>query len=229
MSLSLGQIAAQDRSITPTPLGTYVSAANGDEDLTRTLYLWNRDLVVAFLGDLAILEVAPRNAMSAQLEARWGADWYSNPEMSLDERSSNEYSLEKDQRAENGWQADRLIGLRFLARAPGQARTQRKTPRQVRCDHEVLWRGVLDKAFPGGRLQAQEDNARWNRGYALGTVSRVDALRNRVAHHEPLINGLPLPGQNARLSAREAHEDTMRLATMVDRDLHGITALESLA
>jgi hypothetical protein len=35
-----------------------------------------------------------------------------------------------------------------------------------------------------------------------------------------MINGLPLPGQHRRLSSSEAHADLMRLAAMLDRDLH---------
>ena len=68
---------------------------------------------------------------------------------------------------------------------------------------------------------------RWNREYALAVVSRVNELRNRVAHHEPLVNGMPLPGQQARLSAKEAHADTLRLAAMLDRDLHAFLVARS--
>lgn len=102
-----------------------------------------------------------------------------------------------------------------------------KGPRRVRCTYEILWRGVLDKAFPGGRAQADADGMRWNREYALAVATRVNELRNRVAHHEPLVNGLPLTGQRIRLTAQEAHEDTMRLAAMIDRDLHSLLAARS--
>ena len=94
-------------------------------------------------------------------------------------------------------------------------------PRRVRCDYETLWRGVLDRAFPGGRGQARRDGCRWNRGYALTIVSRVNDLRNRLAHHAPLVNGFPLSGQSQRRSPEDAVEDIMRLAAMLDRDLHG--------
>lgn len=222
MPLSAQQIAALDCSITPTRMGTYLSAAAGDADRARELYLWDRDLAVAFLADLAILEVALRNAMSARLEAKWGPEWYKNPEMPLDDRSMNTLSA--------AW--GRITG----DKTPGKLVAQcmfgfwrglldkgdhaGKPPRRVRCDYEELWRGVLDKAFPGGRVQAKKDGKRWNREYALAVVSRVNELRNRVAHHEPLIYGLPLPGQQKRVTAQEAHEDTMKLAAMLDRDLY---------
>lgn len=212
---------ALDRSISPDRMGTYLSAAAGDPGRARALYLWDRDLSVAFLGDLAILEVALRNAMSERLEAKWGADWYANASMPLDDRSMNALSA--------AWH--RINGPRTPGRVVAQCMFgfwrglldkgdhAGKEPRRVRCDYEILWRGVLDKAFLGGRAQAKADGLRWNREYALAVVTRVNELRNRVAHHEPLVNGFPLSGQHARRTAQEAHEDTMRLAAMLDRDL----------
>lgn len=69
-----------------TRMGTYLSAAGGDAGRARDLHLWDRDLAVAFLGDLAILEVALRNALSEQLEAKWGEAWYKNSALPLDDR-----------------------------------------------------------------------------------------------------------------------------------------------
>lgn len=68
-------------------MGTYLAAAAGDPGRARDLYLRDRDLSVAFLGDLAILEVALRSAMSLRLEAKWGIEWYANPAMPMDDRS----------------------------------------------------------------------------------------------------------------------------------------------
>ena len=75
MELSARHAAALDRSITPTRMGTYLAAAHGDANRARELYLWDRELAVAFLGDLAILEVALRNAMSARLDEAWGCPY----------------------------------------------------------------------------------------------------------------------------------------------------------
>lgn len=221
LELSTEQFAALDRSITPMRMSTYVSAASGDMNLARDLYLWDRAISVGFLAELAIIEVALRNAMNAQLEAKWGAEWYANLSVPLDDRSAAALNT--------AW--GRITG----PKTPGKLVAQcmfgfwrglldkgdhtGKPPRRARCDYEVLWRGVLDKAFPGGRNQARLDGHRWNREYALAVVSRINDLRNRVAHHEPLVNGFPLSGQKMRLSAQEAFDDFLRLAAMLDRDL----------
>lgn len=209
-------------SISVDRMGTYLAAADGDADLAMELYLWDRDVSTAFLRDLAILEVALRNAMSAQLARRWGAQWFSNPEMPLDDRSLN--ALNRAWREITGPKtAGKLVAqcmFGFWRDLLDKGDHAGKDPRRARCNYEVLWRGVLDKAFPGGRAQAKQDSMRWNREYALSVVSRVRALRNRVAHHEPLVNGFPFPGQKLRITTEEAHRDLLKLAAMLDRDLH---------
>ncbi len=203
-------------------MSTYLHEAGEDTERARELYLWDRDLAVAFLADLAILEVALRNAMSAQLETRWGAAWYENLDMPLDDRSMNTLN-QAWKRAHEPKTPGKIVAqcmFGFWRGLLDKGDYAGKAPRRVRCNYEVLWRGVLDKAFPGGRTQAKLENQRWNREYALAIVTRVNELRNRVAHHEPLVRGLPLSGQKVRITAQEAHEDTLRLAAMLDRDLH---------
>lgn len=229
MKLSPQQVAALDRSITPIRMSTYLFAASDDLHLARELYLWDRVVSVSLLADLAILEVALRNAMSAQLKLKWGAEWYANPDVPLDDRTSSTLS--------NAW--GRITGIKTPDKLIAQCMFGfwrglldkgdhiGRTPRRVRCDYEVLWRGVLDKAFPGGRAQAQADGIRWNREYALAVVSRINDLRNRVAHHEPLVNGFPLSGQQTRLSVQDAYGDLLRLAAMLDRDLHSLLTVTS--
>lgn len=229
MSLTPNHIAALERSITPTRLSTYVAEASGDPSLARDLYRWDRELSVAFLADLAVIEVALRNAMNAQLSARWGSEWYRDVQIPLDERSSRQLS--------DAW--SRIAGEKTPGRVVAQCMFGfwrglldkgdhiGRPPRRIRCDYEVLWRGVLDKAFPGGRAQARADGERWQRDYARAVVSRVNDLRNRVAHHEPLIAGFPLTGQQARQTADGAHEDCLRLASMIDRNLGSLVSTTS--
>lgn len=229
MNLTSDQIIALERSITPIRLSTYLTAAAGDPDLARRLYLWDRELSVAFLADLAILELALRNAMNDQLEAKWGPEWYADLAIPLDDRSQNTLN--------QAW--SRIGGHKTPGRLVAQCMFgfwrglldkgdhAGKAPRRVRCDYEILWRGVLSKAFPGGKAIARAEGARWNREYALAVVTRVNDLRNRVAHHEPMLNGFSQSGQNARVSAQDAHGDCMKLAAMLDRDLHSLVATTS--
>ena len=172
MAMSRAERDALDRAVSPARMSTYVRAANGDVDWARGLYLWDRELAVAFLADIALLEVALRNAMNDRLAARWGPEWYARTDLPLDDRTCAQ---------------------------PAQAHA--------------------------GRAVARADGRRWGRSYAHQVVARVNALRNRVAHHEPLIHGFPLPGQRLadggarRLTAEEGFDDLVRLAAMLDREL----------
>jgi len=222
VKLTAAQTAALDKSVAPARMGTYLASAGNDADRARALYLWDRTLSAAFMADLAMLEVALRNAMNAQLVAKWGPQWFSRVDVALDERSSRALA-EAWRRSAPNRSPDRMVAqcmFGFWRGLLDKGDHVGAEPRRVRCDYEQqLWRGVLDKAFPGGKAQAALDGERWNRSYALAVVSRVNDLRNRVAHHEPLVNGFPLTGQQVRRTAQEAHEDCMRLAAMLDRDL----------
>lgn len=59
----------------------------------------------------------------------------------------------------------------------------------------------------------------FTRTWTLSVVKEVHAPRNRAAHHEPLVNGFPMPGQQRRLSGIQGHQACMRLASTLDRDL----------
>ncbi|RLP77450.1 hypothetical protein D9V32_03105 [Mycetocola tolaasinivorans] len=212
---------ALERAISLRRMRVYVAAARGDREAALELYLWDRRLAIGFLADIALLEPALRNAMNAQIVRRWGPEWYADPSVLLDERTRHQLSAAWVRASESKMPDDVIAHCMFgfwrglLDRGDHVGRA----PRRVRCNYDSLWRGVLDRAFPGGREQAEIDGQRWQRGYALSIVSRINALRNRVAHHEPFINGIQLPGQELVVSVETAHQDCLRLASMIDRDL----------
>ena len=68
---------------------------------------------------------------------------------------------------------------------------------------------------------ARAEGAQFTRSWTLETVTVVHAARNRAAHHEPFVNGFPLPGQRIRLEVQDAHQACLKLAGIIDRDLAG--------
>lgn len=218
--------AALLKAVSADRLGTYVAAAKSGDPLA--LYLWDRDLAVAVLRDVAILEVALRNAMHAALSTQAGRDdWYA-VDIGLDSRSQDAVvaawsKLPAARRTPGRVVAQLMFGFwRNLLEAGGHAG---KGPLQRRCDYELLWRNGLNKAFPGGKADARRAAGHFTRPTTLVTVSAVHALRNRAAHHEPLVDGYPLPGQKdsagvpVRLTVRDGHGECLKLARLLDRDL----------
>ncbi|WP_432489325.1 hypothetical protein [Kineococcus sp. SYSU DK018] len=209
------------RAISPDRLTSYQHAAAQRGCDVLELYVWDRDLAAAAVADIAILEVAMRNALShalAQLAAR--EDWYAT-DLGLDNRSTAAITrawkdLPAAQRTPGRVVAQLMFGFwRNLLEAGGDIG---EDPRKVRADYERLWRAQVKNAFPGGRPQACERGAQFTHTWTLAVIKDVHDLRNRAAHHEPLVNGFPLPGEQRRLSAAEGHQACLQLARLLDRD-----------
>ncbi|MCU1480293.1 MAG: hypothetical protein JWQ19_1079 [Subtercola sp.] len=222
---TFAQMRALDRAITPIRLSTYVSAAGGDIEHARALYVWDRNLSAALLRDVAILEVALRNTMNAQLVALHGPNWYES-EIGLDNRSRQALGQAWDRLVPTKRTSGHLVSQlmfgfwRNLLESGGYIG---RLPMRYSVNYEGLWRTALALAFPGGRHEARQSGDQFTRSWTLGVVAVVHATRNRAAHHEPLVNGFPLPGQQqragGRISSSQAHAQCLRLARMIDRDL----------
>jgi hypothetical protein len=232
------QEAALDRAISTDRYASYLKTAAGSRPLARRLYVWDRDLSVAVLADLAIVEVGLRNAMHDALSTTWGPRWYEDPAVILDDRCrsqlSKAWSCLPSGVKSDPQQPDvpgRLVAqcmFGFWVNLLDAGDHVGKPPRRVRADYETLWRQALSKAFPGGRPEARRDpSARFNRAWTHGIAKNVNVLRNRVAHHEPLHNGFPLPGQSSRMSASDAHQTYLKLTRMIDRNLAAWIANDS--
>lgn len=218
--------------ITDERLATYNYGAQRRSCPALELYLWDHDMASACMGDIAILEVALRNRMDRQLsllalEQNGTEDWYMAG-LQFDDRTQYQIReawnhLTPHQR-KNHTHGHLIASLTFgfwrnLLEDGGTIHT--KWPDQRRADYENdLWRKGLDKTFSNGRQYARAVEERWTRKYALDIVKTVHALRNRVAHHEPLVNGIPLPGENRRIALENATQACFALAMILDRDLH---------
>jgi hypothetical protein len=224
------QAEALRRAISLDRLGTYNQAADATGADVLDLYIWDRDLSAAFLADIAIIEVALRNAMHTALSNSYGEDWYTRPEVGLDDRSEASIAVawrrlhERRQPQTSGRVVAQLM-LGFWVGLLDSGGERGKPPRRINCDYEVLWREALHHAFPGGRTEANTEDAQFTRTWTSHTVAVVHALRNRVSHHEPLVRDFPLPGQKdrhghpLRVSAADGHAACLKVTRLLDRNL----------
>jgi len=216
---ALGKAISTDR------FGTYLSAGGGDQTRAHELYVWDRDVASAVLADVAIVEVALRNSLNDALTTMHGAEWYSK-DVGLDDRSRAKLAsawaaLPARRRTPGRLVAQLMFG--FWVDLVDAGGTVGKAPQQWGVDYEDLWRSGLAKAFPGGRAQAAAAGAQFTRTWTHEHLKIVQALRNRAAHHEPLVNGVPLPGQRqsprSRVTVQEGHDACLLILRMIDRDL----------
>ena len=166
-------------ALSPARFQTYVTAAAGDEERALRLYRWNTRIAAAWMPDLALIEVALRNAIHDTLANGTGhADWWNNltldnkTERNIDE-AAKRIALQHRQPTPGHIVADLSLGnwVRLLGtggRKHGTAVDYVKT----------IWRPHLAQRFPGAP----------NRQNMHSRVEQMRLLRNRIAHHEPLLH-----------------------------------------
>ncbi len=164
------QIARLERSLSPERLAPYVTLAGGDKVAAIRLYERNTALSESLYGLLQGLEVAVRNAMHETLKTALGhADWYDHAPLYHLQGMLNQarQKLTDDRKAHDPGRMVAELSFGFWTSLTG--------PKFA----AVLWNPCLHKAFPHKRLRRKEAHKR---------LDRIRKLRNRVAHHEPILN-----------------------------------------
>jgi hypothetical protein len=162
-------LAELKRTLSAERLLPYEAAVNGDAVLAIRLYESNTLLAEALYGVLQGLEVALRNTIHAQLTADIGRPaWYDTfklePEQAGILRKAKEI-LSKEGKALDPGRVVAELSFGFWTGLTGPK-------------YDALWRDHLVKIFPSRPLQRSEVQIR------LNTIRK---LRNRIAHHEPIV------------------------------------------
>lgn len=172
-------------SLSAARIGTYENILGGPVGLPRTekalrLYMWNAQISSAFFVPLHVCEVVMRNAISEVLEKVYGARWpwsigfeRSLPIPPYGYKPKDDLINERRNQPTTGkvipelkfvfWQ--KLLTGRFDAR---------------------LWNNHILVAFP--YAAAQGLSAAQLRQNLYNDLDTVRKLRNRIAHHEPVIS-----------------------------------------
>lgn len=164
----------------------YLAAAGGDAERALELYDWNAQVSAALLRDLAHLEVALRNAYDRVLAA-----WRPGPAhwTVAGQQVFAPVFRTRNRRRVDVNQQPREALRKAMAAAGGPAATPGKVVAELMfgfwrflssAAHEkTLWVPCLHRAFPPGTDRRRDVD---------GPVGRLHDLRNRVAHHEPLLH-----------------------------------------
>ncbi|MEV0057735.1 CAAX protease [Saccharopolyspora shandongensis] len=184
------------------------------------LYLLGVELSASFQADLALVEVCLRNAMHAKLTAVYGPRWFAERRL-LDERSQNAVikawadAACRDDDPPGKVVARLPMGFWVHLLEPGGYVGQRPF-REHRSYEDLLWRPALHRAFP--------NNASGRRADVHRLAHILYATRNRIAHHEPIIQGVRRPGvphtaPNSRRSPQDLHSDARDLLRMISDEV----------
>lgn len=212
-------------------LHPYVRCTDGSDRQVEQLYRWNTRLSLGLFDDIGVVEVALRNAISSQLKAshgnRWFDDWtlFDDGTMAVIESAklqSGFSSLHADDDVRHGkLVASLMLGfwVKLLGKGSFQGITRKSlAPVKKRMIYDtVLWKASLHKGFVGA---GPTERASVERPAAI-----VKEIRNRVAHHESAIWGIPLPGQqesdgtSRRLSVNQARRSISAVAELISPEL----------
>lgn len=151
----------------------YMRWADNDRGRAIELYILNVRISEAFYVPLHFLEVALRNRFHAVLADHMHEEWYYEPGFLLAENQQDQVMEAVDRLREEG--KPPTPGRVVAALTFGFWTTFTNRP------YEPLWRQVLHRSGSrDGRNLSRKDLAR--------PLTRFRKLRNRIAHHEPVLH-----------------------------------------
>jgi hypothetical protein len=163
--------------LSPDRFTPYEQAVNGDLAAAFTLYEWNMSVSAALFETLGPVEVVLRNAIHDRLLA-WHArrglpdQWYDHA--GLDAQGQRDVARAKD-RATRGGRDPEIPGKVIAELTLGFWRYL-----LARRYQATLWPAIVT-AF-----SSHHDGSKLSRVAVHDDVQRLQVLRNRIAHHEPV-------------------------------------------
>jgi hypothetical protein len=184
-----------ERWITPPRFRAFLEEAKGDYALATALYDWNISVSAVFFEALSYAEVLLRNVLDAQMEP-----------------------VAHHQPASRSWLCDPNIlndkSLEIVSDAIEHIEREKKEPTRARVVAKLsfgFWRALLDKRYKElwiARLHRGFPNGTGDRAEVARLLSKLNPFRNRIAHHEPILN--------ADIARR--HEEMIALVALMDRE-----------
>ncbi|MDN6460626.1 MAG: Abi family protein [Corynebacterium flavescens] len=176
----------------------------------EALYLWNTQITKAFLEDIQHVEVLLRNRVDVAVSPKYGARWYTNPRIPFDQQAKN--SIKKAERRARG--------------STGQVPPPGRVIAELNFDFwaylftntytSTIW-PPFRKTLHGTPLDVTEKNKNRVSLPSLVDFKRevnvVYRLRNRCAHHEPIVKK-SRHSEESHLD--EAQQAIAQLATWID-------------
>lgn len=161
-------------ALSPERLHRYRASSNNDLSKAIQLYLWNTNISQALYGPLQVLEVTTRNSINRQFCAKFGTNWYQNsdPILFVDPQA------EKISKVVSRFDKPRPITVGDVVADLSFGFWSDLIDHQI---YDELWKTTLHKAFPN-RPKGTKRNT------AAIPFKRLNTLRNRIAHHEPIYN-----------------------------------------
>ena len=160
----------------------YVEACGGNTRKAMTLYRYNVELAQTMFGIIGYFEVALRNAINDILTAHLGEEWLKDSVMPggifaipiLHKTQGIIYHTYQKLNRDNVYSHTKL-----LAELEFGIWKYMFSPIQYRQTGKILLR-----IFPNKAKSTQAE--KYNQSYIFNEIDKINTLRNRIAHHEPI-------------------------------------------
>jgi hypothetical protein len=172
---SSGEAAELRRSVSETRFATFLGKAKGDESLALALHDWNTEVSAAFMVPLAHVIIGVRNRFYDSIATRNGKNWLTTATwLQRFERNtvSNITGYISGRSATTGVIGPIVPGA-IVAELPLHFWVALTSTRYDKS----IWRSSLASVFPREARPPIHD-----------ALDRIRTLRNRIAHHEHLLN-----------------------------------------
>jgi len=218
--------------ISPERLNPYEILAMKEAVSVLDIYIWNQKVSLALFGDIGNVEVVMRSAIAREMVSEFGIDWFTNEDVldspalkSIDSALTNVKRIGRSPQELHGkLVASLTLGfwVRLLGRGDRLVTFDKVTKKQIGSDRRIfddlLWKPALSKAFPAADPLG--------RATVEALARDLQFARNRVAHHEHVIWGIPAVGQKLkggqtqrRIGLTEFHNTLLKLSALIDPEL----------
>jgi len=205
-----------EQAISTPRLGAYRREASSD-DHAWALYRWNINLAAAVVPLAADLEVTLRNTIHDRLSDHFDRpDWWASTSLLLDDVTAemltevvrkHQREIAKGKVGPGKVVADTTLGVwvHLLGRG-GHSALGRSIDYETR-----LWRPALRFGFSKGTVTPAGRERRPTRADVHYRAALFQRLRNRAAHHEPIFDGVQVPGSTAVIAIGDVWERSLEL------------------
>ncbi|MBQ9213543.1 MAG: Abi family protein [Bacteroidales bacterium] len=167
-------------------MNRYLAACNGDTRKAMTLYRYNLQLSQEAFTIISCFEVALRNAIDANLIPTFGQEWLKDSVMQggIFTNRNTIKSFENISHALNKLRSNGTYShSKLLAAMDFGVWKYMFSPVQFRLTGSRLLQIFPNKARSTPQIQ-------YNHSYIFNELDKINTLRNRIAHHEPICFAL---------------------------------------
>lgn len=184
-----------ERWVTPPRFRAFLDASENDYAQAIALYDWNVCVSAVFFETISYAEVLLRNAIDAQFTP-----------------------VKHDEPAIESWLFDATVlstkSLEKVIEATDNIKRMKKAPTRARLVANLsfgFWKALLDKRYKDlwiERLHQAFPYGNGDRSEVASILSELNPFRNRLAHHEPVIDA----------NIEKRHDDLLKLTGLMDKE-----------